>query len=366
MVHRRHAYTGVLGLLFMTLIIAGCKGEDTNAQASKLPGNNPVRVKTCAVQVEGSARAVTLSGFTEPIHRASPSARIMAKVVQASFLEGDRVEAGRVLISLDTRDLLARKRQAEAACETTTSALKVARLNRERMRNLQKSGTVSNSQLESAEVACSQANAAAEGARSGLEELEVNLSYAVARAPFSGVIVRKMVERGNMVVPGQPLFIIEDDSKLRVIAPLGADLAAGIEPGRNLWLRIGGEKVKGTIEGIIPSGSTEAPGLRIQLIIDNNRRAFRPGTLALVEVPLSATDDRTITIPRETLIEKGRLSGVYVVGKDNTARLHWLVLGGENDGQVNVLSGLKEGDRVILNPEGAGIRDGKPIEEIAR
>ena len=364
MVYGRHTYTGVISFFFLALFMVGCESGNTNAEASRLPSKNPLKVNTCDVLIEGSARVVTLSGFTEPIHRASPSARIMAKVVDASFQEGDRVESDRVLINLDTRDLLARKRQAEASCETASSALRIARRNLERMRNLQKSGTVSSSQLESTEVSCAQANAAAEGAKSGLDELEVNLSYAVARAPFSGVIVRKMVERGNMVTPGQPLFIIEDDSRLRLIAPLGADLATGIRPGQDLWSRIAGEKVKGTVEGIIPSGSTDAPGLRIQLVIDNGTHAFKPGTLALVEVPISTTDVRSISIPKETLIEKGRLYGAYVVGKDTTARLHWLILGDENGGYVSVLSGLKEGDRLILNPEGAGVRDGQPVVEI--
>ena len=252
--------TDVLSLILMALLVTGCSGGNSNAETAKHPNNDPLKVNTCAVHVEKVAPAVTLSGFTEPIHRASPSARIMAKVIEASFQEGDRVETDRVLIRLDTRDLLARKRQAQASLATASTALDVARLNLERMRNLQKSGTVSKSRLESAEVACAHANAAVAAARSGLEELDVNLSYAVARAPFSGAIVRKMVERGNMVAPGQGLFIIEDDSRLRVIAPLGTDLAAGIKPGQNLSVLMGEDKVQGTIEGIVPSGSTEAPG----------------------------------------------------------------------------------------------------------
>ncbi len=366
MLYSRRPFAGVLGLLFLAFLGAGCDGGSTNAEAPELPREERIKVHTLTIQGGGSARAVTLSGFTEPIHRASPSARIMARVVDASFREGNRVEADRVLLRLDTRDLLARKRQAEALCETASSALRVARLNEERMRNLQRSGTVSSSQLESAEVACAQANAEAEGARSGLEELEVNLSYSVARAPFPGVIVRKMVEKGNMVTPGQPLFIIEDDSRLRVIAPLGADLAEGIRPGNALWLKIGDDKVRGTVEGIVSSGSTSAPGLRIQLVVDNSSRAFKPGTLALVEVPLPATGAKGISIPKEALIQRGRLSGAYVVGSDSVARLHWLILGDDNGSGVSVLSGLSEGDRVVLNPERAGIRDGQPLEVIAR
>lgn len=353
-------------LALAVVLVTGCSGGNSNAETPKHPNKVPLKVRTCAVQVQRSAQPVMLTGFTEPVHRVTPSARIMAKVIEADFQEGDRVEADRTLIRLDTRDLLARKRQAQAAIETASTALDVARMNLERMRNLQKSGAVSRYQLEAAEVSHAQANAAAAGAKSAMDELDVNLSYAVARAPFKGVIVRKLVEEGNMVAPGQGLFIIEDDSRLRIIAPVGTDLAAGLKPGQTLTVRMGGEKVQGTIEGIVPSGSTEAPGLRVQLIIDNARHRFRAGTLAVVEVPLGTSEVAGILIPKEALVEKGRLTGAYVVTKDSTARLHWLILDDNPGDMVSVLSGLHEGDRVILAPEKTGVTDGKPVEEIAR
>ncbi len=364
--HKKQFFTDVLSLFITVFLVTGCNSGNSNAETPEHPGKVPLKVQTCVAQIERAAQPVMLSGFTEPVHRSTPAARIMAKVIDAGFQEGDRVEADRVLIRLDTRDLLARKRQAQAALETASTALDVARLNLERMSTLQKSGTVSRHQLEAAQVGHAQANAAAEGARSALDELEVNLSYAVARAPFKGVIVRKMVEEGNMVAPGQPLFIIEDDSRLRVIAPVGTDLAAGLKPCQNLPVRMGGETVRGKIEGIVPSGSTEAPGLRVQLIIDNAGHRFRAGTLGVVEVPLGASEVTRILIPKEALVEKGRLTGVYVVAKDSIARLHWLILDENPGDMVSVLSGLREGDRVILSPEKAGVADGKPVEEIAR
>jgi RND family efflux transporter MFP subunit len=366
MFHKKPFVIEVLVLLISVFLMFGCSNDPTSAEASVRTKKTPIKVQTCVVQVERAAQSITLSGLTEPLHRVTPAARIMAKVVEAGFQEGDRVEADRVLIRLDTRDLLARKRQAQAAIDTASMTLDVARLNLERMRSLQKSGTVSRYQLEATEVVHAQANAASAAAKSALDELDVNLSYAVARAPFPGVIVRKMVETGNMVAPGQSLFIIEDDSSLRVIASVGTDLAAGLKPGQMLPVRMGGDTIQGKIEGIVPSGSTDAPGLRVQILIDNAGHRFRAGTLATVEVPLEKTEIIRILVPQAALIEKGRLIGAYVVTKDSTARLHWLILGENPGDMVSVLSGLREGDRVILSPEKAGIKDGKAVEEINR
>ena len=81
---------------------------------------------------------------------------------------------------------------------------------------------------------------------------------------------------------------------------------------------------------------------------------------------MAASEGTNISVPKEALIERGRLTGAYVVTKDSTARLHWLILGDSQTRMASVLSGLKEGDRVILFPEKAGVKDGQLIDEIAR
>ena len=102
------------------------------------------------------------------------------------------------------------------------------------MQDLHELRIVPLAKLESVGVAFAQTNAARATAAAMLDEVDVNLSYAVVRASFDGVVVRKMTEVGNLVAPGQPLFIIEDDSRLRAVASLGADLAAGLRAGQSL------------------------------------------------------------------------------------------------------------------------------------
>lgn len=354
-----------MGSLCCIAALAGCKGDPAGAGEPNT-SRAPIRVRTLTIQAGEASRIVTLSGFTEPIRRAAPAARIMSKVVEAGFLEGDQVEENRILIRLDTRDLRARKREALASLETASATLEISRLNLTRMRNLHASQSVSRHQMETVEVAASQAEAAREAARAAVEDLDVTLSYARACAPFSGVVVRKMVEVGNMVAPGQQLFIIEDDSSLRVVAPVGTDLAVGIRPGDTLTVRIEGQGVKGTVEGIVSSGSTSAPGQRVQLIVGNRDHRFRAGTLAAVEVPQGGEKATGICVPKDSLVEKGRLTGAYVVAHDKTAWLHWLVTGRDTGGGVSVISGLKSGDRVVISPEQAGVRDGSVVEEATR
>ena len=71
-------------------------------------------------------------------------------------------------------------------------------------------------------------------------------------------------------------------------------------------------------------------------------------------------------LPKSAIVERGQLAGAFVVGKDSTARLRWLVLGESQGDMVSVLSGLQAGDRVILSPDAAGVTDGRRVEAKAR
>jgi len=354
-----------LAILIIAALVAGCK-EASDRKGAGARDKPPCKAELFTVKVENGPRIITLSAFTEPFSRTSPAARVMARVIVVSVREGDRVASDSVLARLDTRDLLARRRQAQANLDTAAKALKVAQTNLERMQDLHELRIVPLAKLESVEVAFAQANASKATAAAILDEVNVNLSYAVVRAPFDGVVVRKMTEVGNLVTPGQPLFIVEDDSRLRAVASLGADLAAGLRAEQSLPVQINGETVQGVVEGIMPSGDTYAPGLRVQLLIDNAHHRYRAGTLAVVQVPLSQQDVPKIMLPKSAIVERGQLTGAFVVGKDSMAQLRWLVLGESRGDMVLVLSGLRVEDRVILSPGTTAVTDGQRVEEKVR
>ncbi|MGA2108614.1 MAG: efflux RND transporter periplasmic adaptor subunit [Syntrophorhabdales bacterium] len=277
-------------LVFLLAVLAtGCRGESSSGKARTDTVKPPSKVSTITVRVDKSPRIITLSGFTEPFSRTTPAARVMARVIEVNVREGDRVASERVLARLDIRDLQARRRQAQANLDMANTALEVAQTNLERMQELHELKVVPLATLESVEVAFAQANSATATAKAMLDELDVNLSYAVVRAPSAGVVVRKMTEVGNLAAPGQPLFV--------------------------------------------------------------------------VRVSLAQPDVPKIVLPKNALVERGQLTGVFVVEKDATAQLRWLVVGESQGDTVSVLSGLREGDRVILSPNLADVTDGRRVEE---
>ncbi len=354
----RHFYIAFMLSVMLACSLSGCKDK---AEGRFNTGQQPCMVETYTITAEKTQRTIELSGITEPVTQATPAARIMAKVQRAGFHEGEHVQSGRTLVVLDTRDLQARRMQAQSALATARHALDIARTNLTRKKDLYSTSDIPLAELEMAQLAESQAGAGVSAADAAVSELDVHLSYAVAKAPFTGRIVRKMTEAGNIVAPGQPLFIIQDDSRIRVVAPVGTDLAAPLRAGEKITVLIGAEKSEGVIEGIVSSGDIRAPGLRVQILVNNPGYRYQTGVLAVVHVPLGKEQKTRVIVPAEALVKSGQLSGVYVAGNDNIARLRWLSVTEEKDGAVHVLTGLNEGERIILSPGKAGVSDGRSI-----
>jgi len=364
----RGALNPLLGTLLALMALGGCREHDSRSNVplpSELP---PCAAQLDQVTLDPTLPSIAVIGVTEPLRRSTPSARVMARVTEATFREGERVRQGQVLARLDTRDLSARRTQATAARDLTRSALELARTNVERMRALRASGAIPGTQLDQAEAAFNQANAAATTTGAVIDEVDVNLSYATVAAPFAGVVVRRLVEVGDLVGPGQPVAVIEDDTRLRVVAPIGTDLARRATPGQELSVVIAEARVVGRVEGVIPSGDIRAAGLRLQLVIDNPAHALQAGMLATVEIPLDEKDQgvAAVRIPRAALFERGQLTGVFVVNEQSEARLRWVVVGEGRSELVRVLSGLRMGERVAITVGTQCLADGRRVTEVHR
>ncbi len=351
-------YLIIILSLTLACLLTGCKDR---SEGTVNAGKQPCIVDTYTVTAEKAQRTIELSGITEPVTQVTPAARVMARVLSANFHEGEKVKNGRTLVVLDTRDLETRKMQAQSGLATARHALEIASKNLGRKKDLFSTADIPLAELEMAQLAESQASSAVSAASAAVSELDVNLSYAVAKAPFSGTIVRKMTETGNMVAPGQPLFIIQDNSRIRIIAPVGTDLASSLRAGKKIAASIGNEKIEGIIEGIVSSGDIRAPGLRLQILINNPGYRYQTGVLAIVKVPLGMKEEKRLTIPKDALVKSGQLSGVYIAGDDKIAHFRWLTVSEDKDGSINVLTGLNEGEHIILSPGKTGVCDGQGI-----
>lgn len=322
---------------------------------------------------EASAPQTWAAGVLEPFRRASPSTRLSGNVVAVHVEEGDRVEAGQLLVEMDSRDLRDQERSARIAVDAAERGLTEAERNLGRMQRLYDENLVARIKVEEAQLAVERAQAEFAATESRLEQVRVNLSYGLVRAPFDGVVVQRMVSEGDFAAPGRPLILLEDRRPLKLVARISDGTAERLAPGQTVRVRVRNRELElsGTVTAILPFGERAMPGFRVEVRVDDPPATLQPGASASVRVPSGdASEQPRVLVPETALVRRGQLRGVYVAqpadsaGDPARARLRWLVLAGEPAGPesaVVVLSGLDPGELVIVDPEPEGLRNGQPV-----
>jgi len=334
---------GATILTILAAVATSCARHEQPKAAEPVP--IPTREVTTAEVVRSAGNVeVTVPGAVQARKRAALSARMPASVTELPFREGQRVEAGAVVVRLDDSAL-------RAAVAATEAAVRAAESDLARTQALLEKGAATPRELE-------QMTAAARGAQAQLTGAKDNLSYAALRAPFSGRIAARRVNLGDVANPGMPLIEIEGDGGLEVRATVEAEVAANLAPGVRLEALVDGQPdaLTATVSAIAPAGDPTTH--RFELKADLPQTAgLRAGLFARLLVPGGRKDPK-LMVPVEALFERGGLTGVFVVA-DGTASLRWIAPGARDGAAVEVRAGLNAGEQVVLNP--VDLVDGNPV-----
>ena len=332
-------------VLLGSALPAACSGPRAAEGEAPLAGTDAPTIAVRDTIVESVLEAAGTAG---PYAQATLSTRLMGTVLEVAVREGDAVAAGTVLLRVDARDLDARRAQLNAQLAEAHAVQAEARINAERIRRLFADSVATRAQLDAVETGQARADAAVRLAEAGLAELEATAEYAVVRAPFAGVITQRQVDPGAFAAPGAPLLTIEDGSRLRVTASVAPEAVRGLRRGQRLEARIEGRLAPAVIEGIVPvpGGAT----YQVNAVVANPARAFLPHSAGVLLVPLGRRPVRVVHAT--AVIRDGDLTGVRVAGT-GPAELRWIRTGRAIGADVEVLSGLTAGERVLAAPGGA-------------
>lgn len=335
---------------------------------------DPVPVRVAPVERGRVEEVITNSraGTVRARRRARLSPEIGGEVAELPHREGDRVEAGDLLLALDptsqrARLLLARREADAAAAEARRACLAAERAEREleRVRRLAESGIVSPDLLDemesrerSAEATCAASRAQVERARAGVLTAEAELAKTRVHAPFPGVVAEVATEIGEWVtpappaVPVPPVLDLLDPGSIYVSAPMdevdSARLATG-QPARITVDSHRGESFPGRVVRVAPyvlDLEEQNRTVEVEAVFDDADFAatLLPGTSADLEVILDARED-VPRIPTETLLEGGRV----LVVEDGTLAEREVETGLRNWTWTEVRSGVEPGDEVVVS-----------------
>jgi len=324
--------------LFAAAALFGCGQKEEGPKpepASRLPA--AVSLALAEARLEAVPVRLELTGKVTAATQALLSSQIRAAVEEVRVREGDAVAKGQVLVRMDNRDLRAQLARAEAELDN-------ARMHLSRMEALLLDQAVSRQEVEDARRAFKVAQA-------GRQTAAVQLSYATVTAPFDGVITDKKVESGELAVPGQPLLALEDSRRLRLETTIAESDLRAIARGMTIPVTIdalGPASLKGTVAQILPAGDPRTHTFLIK--IDLPRTAgLRTGMFGRIQLDKGVSE--TIVVPRASVLARGQLTGVYVVGADRVARLRWIKVGRSVGDKLEVLSGLNVGEHVLAEAD---------------
>jgi multidrug efflux pump subunit AcrA (membrane-fusion protein) len=327
--------------------------------------------------------------------RAKTSSAIQSKatghITAIHVKEGDVVEAGQALLEIDDRDVMAQVQRAEAALreaqqsrqEVASSAQaalhaksaaeasgSLALATYERYKGLVDKKAVSrqafdeaSSRWRGAEAETARANdmASSVQARSGEVEARVEqaraevsaaktaLSYTKITAPFAGVVTRKSADIGDLAAPGAPLLELEDTQQYRLESLVDEAHVSGIHTGDSVTIALdalGGTVVTATVAELVPAADAASRTFVVKIDLPKDAK-IRSGMFG--RALFSGAQRSALTVPATAVVQQGQLTGVYVVGDDQIARLRLVTTGKRYGDVVEALSGLSVGERVVTN-----------------
>jgi len=334
------------------------------------------------VKQASGAPTVSVGGTVIPYKEVTLAAQLPGRVSYLAGIEGDSFKEGTLIVSLDDQELLANRRALLAQMATADAQLRNASVqyNREifapRSRSAMGGMGIPNlfdqmftRPMESFTGERSQgaeygADLFASGtqiqeARNGmlrlqaeLQALDSKLRDARSIAPFDGVIVKKFIEVGDTVQPGQPLLSFADIEYLQVEVDVPARLRPGLREGMMLQaeLDVNHRRIPIRVAQIFPMADPQRHTVKVKF--DLPQGASEPGAYAKVLIPdFNAPERANPVIPLAAVRYNGSLPGVYVIDDAGNVQLRLIRVGEPvPNGFVTVLSGLRAGERVVSDP----------------
>ncbi|RME10657.1 MAG: efflux RND transporter periplasmic adaptor subunit [Aquificota bacterium] len=303
-----------------------------------------------------------LSPYTGQIvadKRVEVSTRIMGRVKHVLVKEGDSVRMGQLLVSIDAEDIRAQAEavqhqiaQAEQALRSASANYEAIKKTFERYSALLKEGAITQqefdqikAQFESAEAQVAQARAGVKATQSQKQAVVSNLKYAGITSPVNGYVVQKGVDAGDLAVPGHPLLVLESPPYL-FEAFLPERFAGRVMAGQEYEVSISGlnKKVRGRVVEVSPALDPITRTFRVKVKLEDTQ-GIRSGMYASILIPERV---EVFLVPEAAIVKRFDFTGVWVVKPDNTLELRFVRLGEKRGDKVEVLSGLREGERIVI------------------
>jgi RND family efflux transporter MFP subunit len=376
-------------LVLLSLTLASCGGDI--APGNTAPGAGPtVKAPLAEAHVGRTPLLYEAVATINARTTSTISAKLMGAVQAVHVREGQTVQKGDLLLSIDPRTVTAQLDQAKAALngarraeasavsarDAAAAADEYAAATYRRYKQLLQDNSVSRAEFEEiesrsrqAKAGLAQAEAMVEAARSQVRQAEAALQQAsLARkdaqvhAPYEGRVVGRMVDEGDLASPGTPLLTLEQEGVFCADLVLPERHIQSVSVGMQVQVQVpalGNLEAVGEVGRIVSAADPRSRSFEVKVAMPDGLD-LKSGMFARVFLPIGGTG--TLLVPQSAIVNEGQLTGVYVVGPDRVARFRLVRTGKAHTDGVEIISGLQEGQRYVTDVP-ATLKDGMTVED---
>ncbi|HKN66105.1 MAG TPA: efflux RND transporter periplasmic adaptor subunit [Gemmatimonadaceae bacterium] len=345
-----------MALLLAGWLVSGCE----KAQSAPPPPQvtvAPAITRTVADEDE-------FTGHFESVNSVEVRPRVGGFVERVAFTEGAIVHQGDVLFTVDARPYEAEVARAEAALAQARTRKELADMELERAQRLVSTQAISREELDARTSGRAESDAAIKSAEAALRLARLNLDWTVVRAPITGRVSRAEVTSGNLVQAGpagstllttivsmDPIYVYFDSDEQAYLKYMQVRQAGARAIGRTVYVGLASESGfphEGAVDFVDNQVDRSAGTIRVRAVLPNKSLLFTPGLFARVRLVDGNRHDATLIQDRAIGTDQDR-KFVLVLNDDNTLAYRPIVIGRLVDGLRTVESGLKPGERVVVN-----------------
>jgi HlyD family secretion protein len=405
--HQRYLWSAVI--MGIAVVISSCTPKEAaDAQSNQGGENQATAVDVGISRTETLTSAPTYTGSTEPIRTVSMRSQVEGQLLGLNVDVGDRVKQGQIIAQLD--DEILRTQLNAAAAELAALRSEVARSNSQvsnaraqvesarleltqaqadsqRQQRLLKEGAIAS---QTAQQAQTEARTASQALRAALEQVSTEQqavaaaqgrvvaqqevvaqeqkrrSYTRLVAPISGLVLQRLPEPGDLIQPGNEVLQIADFSRIQVRVEVSDKELGNIQIGQGVNIKLDAfpqENLVGQVTRIYPAADATARLIPIEVVIPNSNGRIGSGLLA--RVSFVNPNQEVVVVPQSAVAgelggkEESKTGTVFVVTQEAERQgkvvARQVTLGDRADSKVEILSGLKPGERYVS-------RSGKPLK----
>ena len=309
-----------------------------------------VAVETSVVKKQSIIPTLLFSANLEPVWSADLSPKLDSRLDKLNVDEGDYVRSGQVLAQMDVLELSAQAYQLEGVLYEARSDSENARVDLERNEKLYEQNAISKRDLDNARSKNDMSRGRFASAQGALNVLREKLDAATIRAPKEGVVTRRYLHAGNYVKSGTPIVSIADTTILVAKADVSEGQIGNVYMDAEADVSVTAypdQEFRGSVSRMSPMANLPARTFKTEITISNLDGKLKAGMFATVAIK-GKVRENVVVIPQTAIVMREDQKTVYIVNSDSVVQQVLLETGAVEDGNIEVIKGLSEGDIIVI------------------